>query len=117
MLFRSKTAIKVRFQKLFKTKNSSKSFSQLFNFSGITTVKTQKFSAIVIKLSNDLIAEPNDKIIFIVEKFPNKRHFYGKSGTLWLRTEHNYTKTENALFKSLLYALLSKAEKHIALAC
>ena len=82
MLFRSKTAIKVRFQKLFKTKNSSKSFSQLFNFSGITTVKTQKFSAIVIKLSNDLIAEPNDKIIFIVEKFPNKRHFYGKSGTL-----------------------------------
>ena len=31
MLFRSKTAIKVRFQKLFNTKDSSKSFSQLFN--------------------------------------------------------------------------------------
>ena len=56
MLFRSKTAIKVRFQKLFNTKYSSKSVSQLFNFNRITlvkTVKTQKFSAIVTKLSND----------------------------------------------------------------
>ena len=63
MLFRSKTAINVRFQKLFKTKDSSKSFSQLFNFNGITSVKTTKFSAIVTKLSNDLNAEQNDKIL------------------------------------------------------
>ena len=47
MLFRSKTAIKVRFQKLFNTKDSSKSVSLLFKFNGITSVKTQTFSAIV----------------------------------------------------------------------
>ena len=54
MLFRSKTAIKVRFQKLFYTKDSSKSVSLLFNFNGITSIKTikpQKFSAIVTMLS------------------------------------------------------------------
>ena len=62
MLFRSKTAIKVRFQKLFNTKDSSKSFSQLFNFNGITSVKNQKFSAIVTKLSKNYNAEQNDKI-------------------------------------------------------
>ena len=56
MLFRSKTAINVRFQKLFNTKVSSKSFSQLFNFNGITSVETQKFSAIT-KLSNNYKTE------------------------------------------------------------
>ena len=63
MLFRSKTAIKVHFQKLFNTKDSSTSFSQLFNFDGITSVETLKFSVIVTKLSNDYNAEQNDKIL------------------------------------------------------
>ena len=31
----------------------SKIFSQLFNFNGIASVETQKFSAIITKLSND----------------------------------------------------------------
>ena len=57
MLFRSKTAMKVCFQKLFNTKDSSKSFSKLFNFNGNTSFETQNFSAITTKLSNDFNAE------------------------------------------------------------
>ena len=73
MLFRSKTAIKVHFQKLFNTKDSSKSFSQLFNFDGITSVETLKFSVIVTKLSNDYNAEQNDKISAMFTKLSNIR--------------------------------------------
>ena len=64
MLFRSKTAIKVRFQKQFNTKKKNhlkalKGLKALFNFNG----NTQKFSAIITKLSNDYNAEQNDEIL------------------------------------------------------
>ena len=63
MLFRSKTAIKVQFQKLYNTRDSSKIFSQLFNFNGNTSIETEKFSTIIRKLSNDYNAEQNDEIL------------------------------------------------------
>ena len=52
MLFRSKTAIFVRFQKVFKAEESSQSFSKHFkNDKAIVSVKTHKFSAVLTKLS------------------------------------------------------------------
>ena len=59
MLFRSKTAIRLRLQRLFNTKYSSKSFSILTEL--LQSNETQKFSAIATKLSNNYNAEQNDK--------------------------------------------------------
>ena len=75
MPVRSKTAIKVHLPKLFNTKDSSTSFSQLFNFDGITSFETLKFSVtiIVTKLSNDYNAEQNDKISAMFTKLSNIR--------------------------------------------
>ena len=53
----------MRFQKLFNTKDSSKSFSQLCNFNGNTSVENEKLSAIITKLSNYYYAEQNDEIL------------------------------------------------------
>ena len=52
----------MRFQNLFNAKDSSKNFSQLFNFNGNTLIETEKLSAIITKLSNDYNAEENDEI-------------------------------------------------------
>ena len=58
----------MRFQNLFNTKDSSKNFSQLFNFNGNTLVETEKFSAIITKLSNDYIAEQNDEMLSLYKQ-------------------------------------------------
>ena len=67
MLFRSKTAIKVHFQKLFNTKDSSKSFHNysISIFNWITSVETQKLSAIITMLSNNYNTEQNNEILSI----------------------------------------------------
>ena len=63
MLFRSKTAIKVRFQKLFNTKILPKNYHNSSISMELLQSKNQKFSAILTKLSNDYNAEQSDKIL------------------------------------------------------